>query len=61
MQCTLCGKFDEEAIHLPLYVMGSEGIIVCKSCQINLTKFARALMETSTRVKMQTLKDAKKA
>ena len=43
--CTLCGKpTTEDATHLELYVIGSEGITVCINCKLVLTKLAEGIM-----------------
>jgi hypothetical protein len=59
MNCTLCGNKEDETVHLPLYVIGSEGIEVCLYCKIILTKAAQGIMTTSIRVKVQTYKQIK--
>ena len=56
MECTLCDDNTADLTHLPLYVIGSEGIEVCLQCRIILTNVAKGIMETSTKVKMQTIK-----
>lgn len=57
--CTLCECESEEIKHLPLYVIGSEGIDVCFNCQIILTKTAQSIMEIAARVKKNTIKKIK--
>lgn len=56
MECTLCGKKDEDLKHLSLYVIGSEGINVCLHCRVILTRVAKGIMENSQRVKLRTIK-----
>ncbi len=59
MECTLCSNEEEETTHLTLYVIGSEGINVCIHCRIILSNVAEGIMESATRVKMQTIKKYK--
>ena len=41
--CTIC-KSEGEVIHLELYTIGSEGTLVCLSCQIALGDAAKRMM-----------------
>ena len=52
--CTLCGKVVpyDEVTHLNLYVIGSEGIKVCLSCRMVLTKVAEGIMRLSGETRM---------
>lgn len=59
MSCTLCNNNEDETVHLPLYVIGSEGIEVCLHCRIILSNVAKGIMQTSGRVKMQIYKQIK--
>jgi len=52
-KCSICGSEVEDVTHLPLYVIGSEGIVVCLPCRIALSKVAEGMMNAATRSKMQ--------
>ena len=44
IKCSLCfGESNEDMKHLPLYLNGSEGIIICTECRIVLTEVAKAM------------------
>ena len=43
MSCTIC-KSEGEVKHLELYTIGSEGTLVCQSCEIALSEFAKRMM-----------------
>lgn len=42
-KCDLCQGTTADVVHLPLYVMGSEGVRVCLACRIILTGVAKGL------------------
>jgi len=42
-QCTICASV-EDVRHLPLYVIGSEGLQVCHTCEMDLVTHVRSLM-----------------
>jgi hypothetical protein len=48
-ECTLCGDDVPagDVLHLPLYVIGSEGIEACLTCRMALTEVARAIRHTA--------------
>jgi hypothetical protein len=48
-ECDLCTSVDDEAKHIPLYVLGSEGIWACLSCRLVLTRVAEGIMQASGR------------
>lgn len=55
--CT-CGICDVEELelsnmtHLSLYLVGSEGVLVCLECRMRLTNYARDLKSISGRAKL---------
>ncbi|HAM58273.1 MAG TPA: hypothetical protein DCQ64_23820 [Candidatus Rokubacteria bacterium] len=42
-QCGICGE-GGEVFYLPIYPVGSEGVVVCLQCRIDLTEVVRAMM-----------------
>lgn len=58
--CMICDTETDDIIHLPLYVIGSEGLWVCLKCRIILTEFVRGLMQTAARTKLNTIKKQRK-
>ena len=60
--CNLCGleTTDKEDIkHLPLYVMGTEGVYVCLKCRMVLTAVAGGIMSACTAARMTAYKTRK--
>jgi len=57
--CDLCRQRSDEIIHLPLYVLGSEGINCCISCRIVLTKVAEGIRHSCATAYLQGRKDGK--
>jgi hypothetical protein len=53
--CMLCLK-DAEVRHINLYIIGSEGLNACHSCEMKLVEFARNLMAKNGRLKMKIAK-----
>lgn len=57
MMC-LCPLKKEDSTHLKLYVIGSEGITVCRNCRMILTRVAEGVrsqcLAVRHREKMQT-------
>jgi len=49
--CSICGCKTHETTHLSLYVFGSEGINVCLTCRIALTKLAQGLSEVASKAR----------
>jgi hypothetical protein len=47
--CDLCMTASDDAINLPLYVIGSEGIRACLACRIVLTTVAKGLRSASAK------------
>lgn len=60
LYCDICREKSDDAIHLPLYVSGSEGIVVCLSCRIVLTKVAEGMKHSATKAYMQGFKHSKR-
>ena len=50
--CSLCECEDDDASHLDLYVVGSEGIYVCLQCRLALTQCARGIRSAVTKSNM---------
>lgn len=57
--CRICGN-EEEVKHFDLYVFGSEGIKICKCCELALVKFVRSLTLTHTRIRINQFKNMRK-
>jgi len=56
--CDICREYvEKELMHLPLYVCGSEGIVVCLHCRIKLTEFARLLQEQTRKSEIRVRKE----
>lgn len=52
--CDLCGHTGHKDFkHLPLYVIGSEGIMVCLACRIALTGMASAMRSAQGRIEFR--------
>ncbi len=59
VRCSLCHTDTNDGYHLPLYVIGSEGVICCLRCRIILTDVARGMMMTASRARIAGYKAAK--
>ncbi len=59
--CTICGIDHprEEMKHLPLYVIGSEGIFVCDTCRLSLTRHAEELKHMAGKCRLAGYKACK--
>lgn len=53
MKCDLCGQLDPNLTYLSLYVIGNEGINICLSCRITLTKVAEGIKTASNNARKQ--------
>lgn len=58
--CTICMDKEGETRHLPLYVMGSEGIHVCEQCAISLTNAAQSMMSVASKARKAGFKAGKR-
>ena len=64
MKCGIClvamkpETVVDELKHLPLYVVGSEGVLACLQCRLVLTEVARGMMHAASRSKMEAWRDA---
>lgn len=56
--CTICRQHSDELTHLSLYVIGSEGIVVCLQCRIDLAHVAEAMRNTAGRIHHRMKKEA---
>ena len=45
--CTLCHDSEVSVKRLDLYTIGSEGTLVCHTCELELVQFAQALMRAN--------------
>lgn len=48
MGCMIC-QSKEETKHLPIYVIGSEGLDICYSCEMVLVSYIRESMILASR------------
>ncbi len=58
MTCMIC-KDDKETKHLPLYVIGSEGLNICHSCEMMLVHYIQDMMRvvnTSNKIVYKSIK-----
>ena len=55
--CTLCGCESDELTWLELYVIGSEGVHVCLSCRMLLTRMAEGMKCIGSKVRLATHKE----
>jgi hypothetical protein len=53
--CMLC-QSEAEVRHINLYIIGSEGLNACHSCEMKLVEFARKLMSENGRLKLEAAK-----
>ena len=51
--CDICGQECKELMHLPLYVFGSEGIMVCLNCRIAITEYVRRMRSVASVARKQ--------
>ena len=61
IQCGICPKqyMREDMTHLPIYVVGSEGIMVCLECRMLITEYVRGLRQLSGKVRLLMAKENK--
>lgn len=62
VRCTICGcdcKL-EDAKHLAIYVIGSEGVIACLECRIALTRSAEAMMRVAGKARIDGFRDGRR-
>ena len=51
--CMLCHSAPVEVRHINLYIIGSEGLYACHSCEMKVVEFSRNLMLENGRRKIQ--------
>jgi hypothetical protein len=51
--CMLCHSAPVEVRHINLYIIGSEGLYACHSCEMQVVEFARNLMLENGRRKLK--------
>jgi hypothetical protein len=51
--CMVCREDNVEVRHIPLYVIGSEGLVVCHACEMKVVEFVRSLMRETSVYKLQ--------
>ena len=44
--CMVCSGW-KEVRHIPIYVIGSEGLVVCHDCEMKIVDFIRKLMRSN--------------
>ena len=59
--CTMCKRPEVMVRHLPLYVTGSEGIMLCEICEDALDDFIGMYMRIFMRQKIEARKKERKA
>jgi len=57
-RCQVCGDMNDLK-HLSLYVIGSEGLDICPSCEVVLVNMVRGLIEVGKRCRLGGYKAAK--
>jgi len=55
----VCHRDNVEIEHLPIYVIGSEGLNVCHPCKMLITDFVRGLISLYGRFSLAARKAAK--
>ncbi len=50
--CMIC-KVHAEVRHIPLYVIGSEGLWLCHACEMRIVEFVRIMMRQYMEEKKQ--------
>ena len=50
--CFICEDITETK-HLPLYVAGSEGVVLCLHCRMALTEMVRSMATAARKAKKQ--------
>lgn len=50
--CVICDS-DQGVKHYSLYVNGSEGIVLCESCQMGVVEYIRQMQRVASRAKKQ--------
>jgi hypothetical protein len=54
--CMLCHSSPVEVRHINLYIIGSEGLYACHSCEMQIVEFARNLMMQNGKFKLENAK-----
>ena len=57
--CTICRE-EKECRFLPIFVIGSEGMYCCHSCEMIILEFIRGMMKLSSRSRRHGYTMAKK-
>ena len=53
--CMVCSQWTKVR-HLPLYVIGSEGLTVCHTCEMKIVDFVRGMMREEVAKKKEQFK-----
>ena len=56
MECDICTTNNPNNRNLPIYVNGSEGLIICHSCEMNLVSYINGLQSVINRSEKETYK-----
>ena len=51
--CDICNQECKDPVHLPIYVIGSEGVKVCLNCRIALAEYIRQLRSVASIARKQ--------
>jgi hypothetical protein len=51
MHCGICGSIEDNLLHLPLYVNGSEGIDVCERCRVKITVIIQQVVSVANKAR----------
>ena len=57
--CRVCGMKVDAVRNIDLYVIGSEGLDTCHTCEMQIVGYVRSMMAISTRVKLAIYKGKK--
>jgi hypothetical protein len=62
-ECWLCGRNEKENRYFDIFVNGSEGLVLCHQCEMQLVKHIQELKSLSTRailIRAKCLKETSK-
>jgi len=58
MRCRICHGKELPVRHLPIYAFGSEGIEVCRICDVAIAEFVRNMTNAAGRARKDGYKSA---
>jgi len=62
--CRICGSETSWCRYIDLYVMGSEGLVICHDCEMLVVEFVRTLIRvaaTGRKIGYQNAKEVRKS